>query len=355
MDGVRAYFAVKSVFENTAQLLVNFPEERVKFGAQKLAEDRNPRMAEFALVTVHCDGVPVPRNQIMWSDALFGEHCPCRDPLPRATLTQSDIVLEDPSRPHMPPISVSELIKEYRDAGLSGPVTDEMLTDGRCRLVLFFMSMLELVSMLALGRTVGAHSQLSRRAADCGFSIERLVAMIDHPASPSRLRSVSVAVVRCLYVDVEPHEEIPFVSTTHVWSGLNAKSQDYSTLSLDLSVRGPSYDQGKFDHLKMLIVRVLEQSSHTNVEDTSKNGFVHGIVVLMRSLVKFGFYHEYASENQTWKARIQDIRKVMSPMITVLDGRTDFCAAFGRFRQEEARFEISEKTTVVTACKVGPL
>ena len=178
MDGVRAYFAVKSVFENTAQLLVDFPEERIKFGALKLAEDRNPRMAEFVLVTVHCDGVPVPRNQIMWSNAIFGDDAPGRHPLPKATLTQGDILLDDPSRPEMTQISVNELVREYGDASLSGPVTDEMLANGKCRLVLFFMSMLELVSMLALGRTVGAHNQLTERAEECGFSIERLVAMI---------------------------------------------------------------------------------------------------------------------------------------------------------------------------------
>ena len=160
--------------------------------------------------------------------------------------------------------------------------------------------------------------------------------------------------LRTLYVDVEPHEEIPLSnSATHVWSGLDASPQDYSTVSMRMSARIAHYDAGKFDFLKDLIVSLFEENSHTNVEDTSKNGFVHSIVVLMRSLFKFGFYHEYAPENQAWKAKMSDIRKVMTPMIAVLDGRTDFCAAFGRFRQEEARFEISEKTTVVTACKVS--
>jgi hypothetical protein len=165
---------------------------------------------------------------------------------------------------------------------------------------------------------------------------------------------VSVAVIRTLYVDVEPHEKIPLSnSATHVWSGLDASPQDYSTVSMSLGAMTTRYDPGKFDFLKDLIVSLFEENRHTNVEDTSKNGFVQSIVVLMRSLFKFGFYHEYAPEKQAWKAKMPDIRKVMTPMIAVLDGRTDFCAAFGRFRQEEARFEISEKTTVVTACKVS--
>lgn len=76
-----------------------------------------------------------------------------------------------------------------------------------------------------------------------------------------------------------------------------------------------------------------------SLTDTSAQ-FMIQLVGLVQQLANFGFYHRYDQETRQTAADFTNIKKVLHPLLKILDGRTDFCAAAEGLSADEARLEV---------------
>jgi hypothetical protein len=110
---------------------------------------------------------------------------------------------------------------------------------------------------------------------------------------------------------------------------------------LEKTIGGDSYSD-----LKEGLVKVAYSLRDINVENTAQNQFIVRLVKVMQELASFGYYHLYDRSSRQILPNLPPIRELLTPLLRVLDGRTDFCAAGDGVNVQEARFETSDKTIV---------
>jgi len=144
------------------------------------------------------------------------------------------------------------------------------------------------------------------------MTYELVLTCLKNEHLPALLRTAFCQLYLNLFVDINPYEKVNFINYTRVWLNLDRKA-------LTVSQRGKSvYDYTathRFDALKQFIKQYLREHRVQDIQDSETNSLTLSILVLLRHLFSFGFYTDYGE--------INDIELIITPLIKLLDGKTD--------------------------------
>ena len=98
----------------------------------------------------------------------------------------------------------------------------------------------------------------------------------------------------------------------------------------------------RFDALKIFIVKYLRKQRSQNLQEIDSNRLTLSILVLLRHLFTFGFYTDFAE--------LDEIERIITPLIKVLDGKTDINPGDTSSNQA-GRYARNDKTMIVMEAK----
>jgi hypothetical protein len=161
------------------------------------------------------------------------------------------------------------------------------------------------------------------------------------------IRSRACNLIQSMYIDCDPYQPVSLLNLTRVWTSvLPPDSND----ELKHIMGGDALPE-----LKTCLVDILSRRKQTNVPDVMENKLTMNLVNIIDSLTKFGFYHQFDDKHRGTRANFPEIRKVVDPLLGILDGRTDYCPTQAGVSTFFSRFEVNDQTMVVMDLKIAVL
>jgi hypothetical protein len=207
--------------------------------------------------------------------------------------------------------------------------------------------MMDLVELACRGRNVNAIGVLEPMKEKLGIKYEQLLKIMRMDDMTFAIRSRACNLIQSMYIDCDPYQPVSLLNLTRVWTSvLPPDSND----ELKHIMGGDALPE-----LKTCLVDILSRRKQTNVPDVMENKLTMNLVNIIDSLTKFGFYHQFDVKHRGTRANFPEIRKVVDPLLGILDGRTDYCPTQAGVSTFFSRFEVNDQTMVVMDLKIAVL
>ena len=207
--------------------------------------------------------------------------------------------------------------------------------------------MLDLIELACRGRNVNAIAALEPLKERLGIKYEQLLKIIRMDGMPFAIRSRACNLIKSMYIDCDPYQPVSLLNLTRVWNSVLPPDSNDELMHI---MGGDALPE-----LKTCLVDILSNRKQTNVPDVMENKLTMNMVNIIDSLTKFGFYHQFDDKHRGTRANFTEIKKVVDPLLGILDGRVDYCPTQEGVSTFFSRFEVNDQTMVVMDLKIAIL
>ena len=271
------------------------PAEMETFGNLLKAGDKDPDYLEILGVFCSCDDIPIRSNQDHVTQILLEE--------------SRDVVHLTALHDHGPEIS-TDGGRSWQDMVQfcqADPETGQRSEDYE-----FFEMQLQLFNTLTAGRNKYSIDLIANKFEYLTW--DECFVCAQNPALPAPLRQAYVTAIIRLYVDCGNNADINAeIQLSFDWSNIIPQSYIAAEADLSSSVSGARLPQ--FPALSVWIEKVLVDHQKMIAQHTEENQFVEQVLVLLDTLIMFGYY--------TNKKQCSDL---MHALEKIVDGSDDYFA-----------------------------
>lgn len=176
----------------------------------------------------------------------------------------------------------------------------------------YFERTIELYSFLCQGRNL-----VNAPIIQSLLPYKLLLAIVKSESLQHSHRSICaqfVGIIRTVYVDVEPHEEVLCLRTVRMWKNVETIARSHHLSSRIMRPNPDPVDWHAFDDLKQFVVGYLMQSGLITGQigtQVSENMMLHNLLMTLYELVRAGFFFA------------EELRDLLRPVLQMLDARKD--------------------------------
>ena len=185
----------------------------------------------------------------------------------------------------------------------------------------FYVQTVNLVAELCKGRNRHVTDWMLNNADRFGYKYQDVLRMVFSRELPNKFKATLLTLLRALYIDREPCEDIPALNLIRVWPAVAPKCVENRWTKADPWAQFPGElrPTHRFSDLKDHMRSHFEANSGFDSERVELSKYTHELVNIAYQLLKFGFFFDEVGPRDLKQASEQ----LLEPLMGLLDGSNE--------------------------------
>ncbi|XP_065834186.1 inositol 1,4,5-trisphosphate receptor type 3-like isoform X2 [Oscarella lobularis] len=297
-QGLKAETMVMELVRDNRKIVDRVEESQIDRFVNFLTESRDYRFLDFLGVLCVCDGIAIPTNQNYVTKKLLQENqsvvylTECGDSLSPARDPQMVYVSEDSGKIWTP-------LAQFAKGQEKNPSPR----------YLFLERQLDLFNQLCHGRNEYAINVITKELKYLTWKEAFLC--LRSKELPNHLRAKYCNVIIGMFINVgENRSVLDKLCLSYVFNKVEAKPYSSAADDPKEAITGARMDF--FPNIRDWIGKFLDENGNMKASEKGHNQLLTEVLRLLHYLVGYGYY-----------ANVDDIQRLLKPMLSVMDGRND--------------------------------